>query len=318
MIKTIKQKITNTPTALAGLALGISGLGLLWDTTAHLHGQVQMCSAIVASILLLLLIVKFSIRPKALLQDLAHPTIGSVVPTFAMTLMIISKAITLFVSVNLGISLWLIAIALHLIFLCLFSYHRIVEFKVHHLIPGWFVPPVGIVVAAVAIPNTSMLPIATALVTFGIASYAILLPFMLYRLIFCAEIDDQAKPTIAILAAPASLSLAGYLTVIAQPSPLIVAILLGIGILMTSVVYLSFFKLMRLPFTPGFSAFTFPTVISATALFKTIHLATKMGIDTHYIQQLSVLANIELCATTMVVCYVTYKFLQQVIIKKTT
>ncbi|MCW1889915.1 hypothetical protein OK016_13235 [Vibrio chagasii] len=31
---------------------------------------------------------------------------------------------------------------------------------------------------------------------------------------------------------------------------------------------MAFFKLLRLPFSPGYAAFTFPIVIGATALFK--------------------------------------------------
>jgi len=80
------------------------------------------------------------------------------------------------------------------------------------------------------------------------ACYGLMLPLMLYRLIFSHEVPDAAKPTIAILAAPASLSLAGYLTVSQDPSLLLVAVLLGIAVLMTGIIYLAFIKLLRLPF----------------------------------------------------------------------
>jgi len=81
------------------------------------------------------------------------------------------------------------------------------------------------------------------------ACYGLMLPLMLYRLIFSHEVPDAAKPTIAILAAPASLSLAGYLTVSQDPSLLLVAVLLGIAVLMTGIIYLAFIKLLRLPFS---------------------------------------------------------------------
>jgi tellurite resistance protein TehA-like permease len=91
---------------------------------------------------------------------------------------------------------------------------------------------------------------------------------MIYRLVFCESVPDAAKPTIAIMAAPASLSLAGYLTVTQDPSPVLVALLFGIAILMTVVIYAAFFHLLRLPFGPAYAAFIFPMVIGATALFK--------------------------------------------------
>jgi tellurite resistance protein TehA-like permease len=35
-------------------------------------------------------------------------------------------------------------------------------------------------------------------------------------------------------------------------------VLLGIAVLMTGIIYLAFIKLLRLPFSPGYAAFTFP------------------------------------------------------------
>jgi tellurite resistance protein TehA-like permease len=81
-------------------------------------------------------------------------------------------------------------------------------------------------------------------------------------------IEEARKPTLAILAAPASLTLAGYITVVADPSPLIVMSLFSIAVLMTVSVYLMLAHLLRLPFTPAYSAFTFPLAVSATALLK--------------------------------------------------
>ena len=75
----------------------------------------------------------------------------------------------------------------------------------------------GIIVADVAYPGGPFASLATGLLWFGMACYGLMLPLMLYRLIFSHEVPDAAKPTIAILAAPASLSLAGYLTVSQDP-----------------------------------------------------------------------------------------------------
>ena len=58
---------------------------------------------------------------------------------------------------------------------------------------------------------------------------------------------------------------------------LLVAVLLGIAVLMTGIIYLAFIKLLRLPFSPGYAAFTFPLVIGATALFKVGQLLSSSG-----------------------------------------
>ncbi|RQM69764.1 SLAC1 family transporter, partial [Aeromonas enteropelogenes] len=147
------------------------------------------------------------------------------------------------------------------------------------------------------------------LLWFGIICYGLMLPLMLYRLIFSHEVPDAAKPTIAILAAPASLSLAGYLTVSQDPSLLLVAVLLGIAILMTGIIYLAFIKLLRLPFSPGYAAFTFPMVIGATALFKVANLVSGWPQAAHYVEQIRLLAHVELGIATVIVGYVALRYL---------
>lgn len=312
MLKIARNRFANVPTPMAGLALGIASLGWAWENVGLFAGGAQMLGAIIATALLLILAGKFVLHPQLLMQDLAHPVVGSVVPTFAMAIMVVSDAVGDNLGSQLGIALWLFAIALHLVFLVTFIWHRLQDFQLHHMVPSWFVPPIGIIVADVTSPGGAFAPLAQTLLWFGIVCYAIMLPMMLYRLIFCAEVSDAAKPTIAIMAAPASLSLAGYLTVTAEPAPVLVAVLLGIGVLMTALVYLAFIKLLRLPFSPGYAAFTFPLVIGATALFKVVTLAENSGLDIASINLLRWLAEGELSIATLVVSYVALRFAQNV------
>ncbi|WP_227875959.1 TDT family transporter [Kushneria konosiri] len=298
------------PTPLAGLALGIASLGWSWESFAPLGGWAQLTGAVIAAALLLALAGRFMVYPQSLWADLAHPVVGSVVPTFAMALMVISKSVGTWLLPAAGATLWLMAVMLHLIFLVAFITHRLRAFELHHMVPAWFVPPVGIIVADVAFPDIAELqPLAMGLLYSGMLLYAVLLPVMMYRLLFIEEIPDPAKPTIAIMAAPASLSLAGYLTVSAAPSPLIVALLAGIAVLMTLVIYLAFIKLLRLPYSPGYAAFTFPMVIGATAMTKTADWMTGHGFSVHEIELVRGLATLELGVATVIVGYVSLRYL---------
>ena len=266
-------------------------------------GRLQLLGAAIAAVLLVILTFKFLLHPRLLWQDLAHPVAGSVVPTYAMGTMVVSKAVGM-LDAGLGEGLWLFAVLLHLAFLATFVWHRAKQFEIHHMVPSWFVPPVGIIVADVAFPGGQFAALANGLLWFGMLCYGLMLPLMLYRLIFSHEVPDAAKPTIAILAAPASLSLAGYLTVSEEPSLLLVAVLLGIAVLMTGIIYLAFIKLLRLPFSPGYAAFTFPLVIGATALFKVSHLVEQWPQAAEYVEQIRLLAHFELGAATLIVGYV--------------
>lgn len=300
----MRRRLHVLPTPMAGLALAIASLGWSWENVGNFNGMAQTVGAWIGGLILLFIALKFISSPKSLWSDLQHPVVGSVVPTFAMGLMIVSHSLGQFNALA-GDALWLFAIAAHIVFLVFFVYHRAQNFALAHMVPSWFVPPVGLIAADVAFGgNEALRPIADALLVFGLTAYAVLLPLMFYRLIFGTQIPDVAKPTIAILAAPASLSLAGYLAVIETPSPLIIAILLGISVLMTSVIYVSFIHLMRLPFSPGYAAFTFPMVIGATALFKTANWMASVGVGARYVEQLNTFAFIELIVSTIVVLYV--------------
>ncbi|MFM2486073.1 TDT family transporter [Celerinatantimonas yamalensis] len=308
MFQIIHRRMQYIPAPLAGLALGFASICWSLENTFALHGYSQSFGAIVAAGLLSLLAYKFCLHPRALLNDLLHPVIGSVVPTFAMALMVISKSLEK-LSPHAGAALWLLAVIIHLSFLAVFVIVRVRVLKIHHFVPSWFVPPVGIIVADVAAPSHYFSHLSLVLLWFGLISYAFLLPVMFYRFIFCTQVSDAAKPTIAILAAPASLSLAGYLTVVRQPSLLMCALLMGIAILMTAIIYLAFFHLLRLPFSPGYSAFTFPMAIGATALYKLSALVASFPGGLVYSQQLHFLANVEVVIGSVVIAYVCWRYL---------
>lgn len=308
MLRIIHRKIRGLPTPIAGLALGISSIGWCLENALPLNGLGQNIGAIIASVLLFAVASKFIFHFEVLLSDLKHPVVGSVVPTFTMGCMVVSKALGN-LSMLAGEILWSLAVIVHLIFLAVFIYHRIQEIEMHHMVPSWFVPPVGIIVADIAVPNQAFMGVAYLLLIIGMLSYACMLPLMIYRFMFCHEVPDAAKPTIAIMAAPASLSLAGYLTVVPNPSLLVCALLFGIAILMTCVIYMSFFRLLKLPFSPGYAAFTFPMAIGATALYKLADLVSKYELVQNYSYQLYYLATFEAAVATLIITYVAIRYI---------
>lgn len=302
------SKLARIPTPVAGLALAIASLGWCLENAAPLAQYAKWTGAWIAALMLLGLALKFIRHPRLMLDDLAHPVVGSVIPTAAMGWMVVSHSLGQW-NAQLGQGLWLLAIAMHATFLACFIYHRAKQFELHHMVPSWFVPPVGLIVADVAFPGGAMRPLAEAIFYFGLFAYAVMLPAMLYRLIFCQDVPDLAKPTIAILAAPASLSLAGYLTVAEEPSMLLVGLLGGIAVLMTLLIYVAILHLLRLPFNPGYAAFTFPMVIGATALFKLAHQLQLWGMSLEEITWVNQLALLELVIATLVVGYVSLRYL---------
>ncbi|MGC3834155.1 TDT family transporter [Moritella viscosa] len=315
MLNQIRINFKLLPTPAAGLALGISSLGGLWELVYGFNGYIQTMTAGVAAGILFSLLLRFIIHPKTLWNDLSHHVVGSVVPTFAMATMVVSNSL-ITSSPALSTTIWLAAIIVHLVFLVVFLYHRFQDMQLQHMVPSWFVPPIGLIVAVFTCPQPEKFePICYAILVFGIINYAILLPIMLNRLIFGEKVQTGAKPSIALLAAPASLCLTGYLAFVTKPSPIIVAVLLGIALLMTVVTYMALLHLSRLTFSPGFAAFTFPLVISAKALYSTGDWFKSVGIAEHYITQLHVIALFELWAATAVVTWVSACYIKCLVAK---
>lgn len=305
--KTINNYLSRIPSSLAGLALGIASLGLCWENTANLQGIAQMLAALLATCILLPILLKFIFNPAILKKELAHHVGGSVAPTMAMAMMVIANNIAIY-SMPLGKFISLLAIAIHLCFLFLFIFHRSRNFKFEQILPSWFIPPIGLVIALIMYPGDISPVLANLTLQFGLVCYALLLPIVLYRLLFCGKLCDHEKPILIILATPASLLLAGYFTVAKQPGYLMIAILAPLALAMTLFAYFSFIKLLRLPFTPAYSAFTFPLVVGAAALFKTSRFLLADGANLQLAGLVEQLAYLELLIATAMVIYVSMRY----------
>ena len=310
-LDTLPERLSRYPTPVGGLALGIASLGLAWERMLP-ETQIAEVAAAAAAVLLALMTLRFVLHPDTLARDLANPVVGGVVPTYAMGWMLVSISIHQ-VSDVLGTAVWLGALALHVGFLVTWARHQARSFHLSRMVPSWFVPPVGIIVAAVSYrgPQSGVLHgLALVALYFGMLSYAVMLPIMFYRFIFHENIPVAAMPTLGILAAPASLCLVGYLTLIEAPEPLPVIVLEGIAVLMTAIVYVAFARLLVLPFTPAFAAYTFPMAIGATAQFEVSGQLAQWQVSTELIAQVHTLAVVELWVATAVIGYVCLRFVR--------
>jgi exfoliative toxin A/B len=305
-------RLKKYPTPISGLTLGLAGVCAFWSAVVSaplLSKMILVISSLFIVLLLVPLVAKMVRFPVLLLDDLRHPTLGSVVPTLAMTLMLLSATLKIF-SQTYASALWLFAVILHVIFFLLFCFSRLRDLDINHLVPSWFVPPIGIVVACLTVPDRHFLWLAKILLFFGLIAYALMLPVVLYRLSVGDLVEDARKPTLAILAAPASLTLSGYLSLQVNPDPLLVTALFGIAVLMTVCVYLLLLKLLRLPFSPACSAFTFPLAISATALFKMSVWAEQIALFAGYAHYLFAAAIVEAVIASAVIAYVLQNYVR--------
>lgn len=303
--------IKNYPTPIGGLALGTAGIAVFWSNVANSaklsHGILVSASILVIA-LLLPLILKFALHKNELWDNLKHPTVGSVVPTSAMTLMLLSQTVGLFHPL-IAEKMWMIAVMLHITFFCIFAFHRARAFDLNQFVPSWFIPPIGMVVACLTLPSARYLGFANNILMFGFLAYSVLLPLMIYRLLKGDQIEDLRKPTLAVLAAPASLTLSAYLTLTDTPNTTLVTLLFTLALFMTSAVYLLLTRLLRLSFSPAFSAFTFPLVISATATLKISLWSSAHEGFTQYTHTFYITALVEGVIASAIIIYVLKAYL---------
>lgn len=113
MFKKLHYKVRGLPTPLAGLALGIASLGWCLENALPLAGWGQTTGAVIGLVMIGFLVLRFTAHHDTLWADLKHPVVGSIVPTFAMCLMVVSKTAGHWMP-EAGVVLWCAAVLLHL------------------------------------------------------------------------------------------------------------------------------------------------------------------------------------------------------------
>lgn len=295
----MRKLIENVPIPTAGLALGLAALGNLLQPYAE---AVHVACGLLSCLFLVLLIAKALLFAQLIREDLKNSIFASVSATFFMTLMNLATYIEPVFHVP-AFALWAAAIAGHLALMAWFTLRFIAHFKLKDVFPTYFICYVGIIVASVTAPVFGAQVAGIALFWFGFACFALLLVVVTVRCIR-HEIPESARPLLCIYSAPMSLSLAGYLSSSASPSAVFAIVLLVLAQALFLIVVAQVPKLVRLRFYPSFAAMTFPFVITATALSKT--LAFLRGAGFALPAALDVLALVETafaCAMVLFVCY---------------
>lgn len=260
------------PLPIAGTALGFAALG---NVLASYNPMFKTLSGLISALLVILITLKIVILPKPCREAMSNPVVAGTMATYPMALMILS---TYLQKGPLSVTLWAIGILLHTSLILWFTNQFILKgFDIRKIFPTWFIVYVGIASAAVSAPYHNQKGIGMAAFWFGLITYLILLVVVSYRTVKIGKIPDPALPTLVIYAAPASLLLAGYLNSADTKSLPLVYLLLALSILMFLVALTMLPRLLKLPFFPSYSAFTFPIVISALAEKLTNGFLIKSG-----------------------------------------
>ncbi|WP_425670924.1 TDT family transporter [Vibrio owensii] len=291
----------SVPPSQAALALGMIGLGQAWALYIPEIGEpIRPFLAALGALLLTPVLLKYATSPRLFMSDIKHPLSGSLMAPMSMALLVLCDYLAA-VTPLIAYPLWFVAVLLHFTMMVLFFGFQIMNFKMSNIVPSWFLYPVGLISSSLAGSQFGHNVFSETLAMMCIGIYFFMLPLVLYRLVFFGSLPRRARPTLAIMAAPVNLSLAAYLVNFGEPDPILTGALAGIAITMTLLIYLCYFRLMRLKFQPSIAAVTFPSVISAIAMHRLTTFFAESHPHWHWLHDFGFL---ELSIATVLVVWV--------------
>lgn len=258
----MERKIRKVPIPMAGLMLGLAALGNLVQSYGDIYRNIL---GMISGILLLLLMARIVMDPEGIKKDMGNVVIASASAPLPMGIILLATYIKPY-QPSFSYVMWIIGLILNASLILYFTQKYVFNFDIKNVFPSWFVLYVGIVIGSVTAPAYNKTVVGQYLFWFGFVCYLILLPVVLYRIIKIKGIPRPALPTIGIFAAPASLCLVGYMNSFQDKNMIIVGFLAILSLIMYIVVLLQMPKLLKLPFYPSASSYTFPFAISGIAI----------------------------------------------------
>ncbi|MGC8618313.1 MAG: tellurite-resistance/dicarboxylate transporter [Thermoplasmata archaeon] len=248
------------------------------------------------SILLIPWVLRWVMFRQNALFDLNHPITSSFYATIAIALLVLAvDFIVIGKNTVAGEVFWLFGVILTVFFATLipFIMFKSEGIKVEHVNPGWFIPPVGLIVIPIAgsLIIDKFTGLTQEVIIFinyfgwgaGFFLYLALLAICFYRFILHTPLPGTLTPTLWINLGPIGAGIVALVNIVKESpfitvkEPLFVFAFLfwGFGIwwvIMAMVMLLHYLRRMNLPFALSWWAFTFPlgAYIAATHAIASI------------------------------------------------
>lgn len=297
----MKNLFHKLPIPISGLALALAGAG---NFLASYGEGIKWFFGLVSCLILLLLTIKILAQINWFKEEMKNPLSASVFCTYPMTVMILSTYLKPFLG---GISplLWYAAVVMHWTLILYFTKQFVFQFNIKQVFPSWFIVYVGIAAASMTAKPFQATSIGQLFFWFALIALIMLMGIVSKRVFSVGEIPKPALPTLVIYAAPTSLCLAGYINAFDQKNlPLLIILLLGSQLIYFTALA-KMISLIKPPFLPSFSAFTFPVVISGTALKLSVGALTSAGYSLSFLKYL---VQFEEAVALIVVLYVLIQY----------
>jgi len=258
--------IKKVPVPICGLALGLASLDLF--LSQRYEPYAYSIFALLSAMIALLFTARIIIDGRGVLKDIENPAVFGVLPTYTMTLMLLSTYAKEYIG-DIALIIWLCAIAASYVIMFFFVKGFFLRFDIEKVYPSWIIIFVGYVVASVTSPVFGMEWLGRIIFWSGFIGYLMILPLITYRVLKIKKIPESMVPQVAIFAAPVNLCIAGCLTAFGDHPPEIpLMILTALGVISYVAVMLYLPVMLNRKFYPSYAALTFPLVISTVSFYK--------------------------------------------------
>ena len=294
-----KMPVPVLPTFVGALTLSnvLSGMGYPW---------VRHLTMWVATIILLLYIVKIVRFPAVCKKEYENVVPCSLYAAFTMMLMILGSYYFDYVPA-LGKGIWAAATVIHAVHILIFTYRNVIKKRdINTFVPSWFVTYNGIMVSCVVGGAMNAAGVLKYIVYYGIIIYFIIIPIMVWRL-KTVEVKDPVYHTMAVVLAPCSLCVVSYLNVIPNPNQILLYVLYACVLASLTFIIVKLPKFFAYSFTPGFAGLTFPMAIGIVASTKMAGYLNGIGNEA-FAKVVTQISGFQIYLTCMLVGYVLVNF----------
>ena len=298
----MKTNIKNMPISIGGAILGITAMGnLIHDFLPYSR---ELCGTI-ATLLIILVIIKLINYPEIFKEDLKNPVLASIIATLSMAMMLLANFIYPYVGYNISITLWIIAILIHLFFVINYIVRFVYKFDLTDYTAGSFVVFAGVQMIAISAPVFNQEFIGTIAFWFSFVCVIFVFLTVTYRYLKI-HVSEPTQPVIGVYAAPFSLCAVGYLSSVSPNNFYLVVSLYLITKILYVMVLAKFIQYWKYPFYPTYAAYTFPIVINAVTTLQTMKYFSTIGIKLGFMQYELI---IEIIIAILLVSYVLAHYL---------
>ncbi len=294
-----KLPVPVLPTFVGALTLSnvYGGMGYTWFRYTMMA---------VATVVVLIYIVKI-IRHPAICRDEYLLTVpSSLYAGFTMCLMILGS---FYYEIGLGFGkiIWLVAIVIHAVHICVFTMRNILLTRnIHTTVPSWFVTYNGIMVSCVTGGAMNMRLMLQIITIYGVLIYAVLIPVMIFRLI-TVPVKPAVYHTMPVVLAPCSLCVVSLINTFDEPNQMLLYLMYFCVLVSLLFIIIKLPDFFSFDFVPGFAGLTFPMAIGIVATNKMSGYLAAHGMEGAS-AALAQLSGFQIFLTSMLVGYVLLNF----------